>query len=51
MERKEAHYINLGRPASRYCIVAGACLVAWWCYQSGQTELAMLALFWGISEF
>ena len=55
MERREnpsgAHRIKLGRPGSRYWIVAGGCLVAWWCYQSGQFELALLALFWGLSEF
>lgn len=47
----QLHRVTLRRPVSRYWIVAGGCLVAWWCYQSGQKELAMLALLWGVSEF
>jgi hypothetical protein len=45
------HRVSMRRPMTRYWIVAGGCLAAWWCYQAGQTEVALVALLWGASEF
>lgn len=48
---KTTHRVNMRRPLSRYWIVALASVVSWWCFQAGHTELAIIAVLWGVSEF